>query len=266
MFYLLSKLFWVAAQPLSIIVLLVLAGTVLFAFGRRRLGFVANVAAMLVLALCGFTSLGFLLIGPLEDRFGRPAAMPETVDAIIVLGGSTLGRVSAARGVAELNDAGDRLTEAVVLARRYPLARIVFSGGVGMFEPGGEPEAATAERLLLAMGIAPERLVLEDQSRNTDENAELTSALLGDDIGTVLLVTSAFHMPRSVGLFRRVGVEVVAWPTDYRSSGKEGFALELANPMHNMNTVGIAVKEWIGLAVYYWTGRIDDMFPTQISN
>lgn len=266
MFYLLSKIFWVVAQPLSIILLLVLTGTMLFLFGRRRLGFTANAAAMLVLVLCGFTSLGFLLIGPLENRFSRPTAMPETVDAIIVLGGSTLGRVSAARGVAELNEAGDRLTEAVVLARRYPLARIVFSGGVGMFEPGGEPEAATAERLLLAMGIPPERLVLEDQSRNTDENAELTAALLGDDAGTVLLVTSAFHMPRSVGLFRSVGVEVVAWPTDYRSSGEEGFAVEVANPMHNMNTVSIALKEWIGLAAYYWTGRIDDLFPAQASN
>lgn len=266
MFYLLSKVFWVVAQPLTIILLLVLAGTMLFAFGRRRLALAANIAAMLVLALCGFTSLGFLLIGPLENRFSRPTTMPETVDAIVVLGGSTLGRVSTARGVAELNDAGDRLTEAVVLARRYPLARIVFSGGVGVFEPGGEPEAATAERLLLAMGIAPERLVLEDQSRNTDENAELTSALLGDDVGTVLLVTSAFHMPRSVGLFRSVGIDVVAWPTDYRSSGEEGFGLDVANPMHNMNTASIAAKEWIGLAVYHWTGRIDDMLPAQASN
>lgn len=266
MFYLLSKLFWVVAQPLSIVLLLILAGTVLFAFGRRRLALATNIAAILVLALCSFTTLGFLLIGPLEDRFSRPATMPETVDAIIVLGGSTLGRVSAARGVAELNDAGDRLTEAVALARRYPLARIVFSGGVGMFEPGGEPEAATAERLLLAMGIAPERLVLEGQSRNTHENAELTSALLGDDAGTVLLVTSAFHMPRSVGLFRSVGMEVVAWPTDYRSSGEEGFALDVANPVHNINTVSIAVKEWIGLAAYHWTGRIDDILPAQVSN
>lgn len=266
MFYLLSKLFWIVAQPLSVILLLTLAGTLLLFFGRWRLGMAANAAAMLTLAVCGFTSFGFLLIRPLEDRFSRPATMPETVDTIVVLGGSTLARVSTARGVAELNDAGDRLTEAVALARRYPQARIVFSGGVGMLEPEGEPEAATAKRFLLAMGIAPTRLVLEDQSRNTDENAELTSALLGDEGGTVLLVTSAFHMPRSVGLFRRVGVAVVAWPTDYRSSGEEGFALDLANPVHNMNTVSIALKEWIGLVAYQWTGRIDEVLPAQLSN
>ncbi|WP_332700179.1 YdcF family protein [Devosia sp.] len=266
MFYLLAKAFWVIAQPLSIIVLLMLAGIVLLALGRRRLGLAAHIGALSVLVLCGFTSFGVLLIRPLEERFTRPSPMPETVDAIIVLGGSTLARISTARGVAELNDAGDRLTDAVVLARRYPEARIVFSGGVGLMEPGGEPEAATAERLLLAMGIAPARLVLEDRSRNTDENADLTAAMLGNDTGTALLVTSAFHMPRSVGLFRRVGLDVVPWPTDYRSSGQEGFGLDFANPVHSLNTASIAMKEWIGLAVYHWTGRIDSILPAQASN
>lgn len=266
MFYLAAKLFWVVAQPLSVIALLILTGIILFMLGRRRMGFVAHVGALAMLILCGFTSLGALLIRPLEDSFARPLAMPETVEVIIVLGGSTLARVSTARGVAELNDAGDRLTDAVMLARRYPQARILFSGGVGLFEPGGETEAATAERLLLAMGVPPERLMLENQSRNTDENAEYTLAALGANPGTALLVTSAFHMPRSVGLFRRVGIDVVPWPTDYRSSGQEGFGLDFANPVHNLNTTSIAIKEWIGLAAYHWTGRIDSILPAQVSN
>lgn len=265
MFYLLSKIFWVVAQPLSIAALLVLAGLVLLAFRRHRLGLVAAGAGLLVLVLAGFTSLGFLLIQPLESRFARPAEMPERVDTIIVLGGSTLARVSTARGLAELNEAGDRLVEAAILARRYPEARVAFSGGVGLLEPG-EAEAVTAERLLLALGVAPERLVLEGESRNTDENADLTAALLGEDRGTVLLITSAFHMPRSMGLFRRVGIEAVPWPTDYRSSGAEGFGLDLANPVHNLNTTSIAIKEWIGLFAYRWTGRIDTIFPAQSSN
>lgn len=265
MFYILSKLFWVVAQPLGIIVLLLLAGIVLVALGRKRLGMAANIVAALTLGLCAFSSLGFLIIRPLEDRFTRPAEMPATIDAIIVLGGSTHARVSTARGVSELNEAGDRLTEAVVLARRYPQARIIFSGGAGILDQG-EAEAATAERFFLAMGIERERLVLEGESRNTDENAELTAAMMGDVSGPVMLVTSAFHMPRSVGLFRRVGIEVVPWPTDYRSSGREGFGLDVANPVHNVNTTSIAMKEWIGLAVYHWTGRIDAILPAQASN
>lgn len=266
MFYVLSKIFWVAVQPLSIILLLIVLGAVLAVFGRRRLGVAASSAAVLALLLSAFTSFGFLIIGPLEDRFERPATMPETVEAIIVLGGSTLARVSTARRVAELNDAGDRLAEAVRLARLYPDARVVFTGGAGLLEPNAEPEAATAERFFLGMGLAPERLVLENQSRNTDENADFTAALLEGVQGPVLLVTSAFHMPRAVGLFRRVGIEVIPWPTDYRSAGTEGFGIDVANPAHNMNTTGIALKEWIGLLAYYWTGRIETLFPAQASN
>ena len=266
MFYLLSKIFWVVAQPLSIAALLVLLGLILVAFRRRRLGLVSGGAGLLVLVLAGFTSLGFLLIQPLENRFVRPAEMPERVDTIIVLGGSTLARVSTVRGLAELNEGGDRLVEAAILARRYPEARVVFSGGAGLLEPGAESESVTAERLLLALGVAPDRLVLEGESRNTDENAGLTAELLGEDRGNVVLITSAFHMPRSMGLFRRVGIEALPWPTDYRSSGEEGFGIDIANPVHNLNTASVATKEWIGLLAYHWTGRIDTLFPAQISN
>ena len=264
LFYILAKIFWVVAQPISIVALLILAGIVLLAFGWRRLGIASSAAALIVLVLCGFTSLGAIIIRPLEERFVRPATMPDSVDAIIVLGGSTLARVSTARDVAELNEAGDRLTDAVMLARRYPEAQIVYSGGAGLLDPG-EPEAATAERFFISMGIAAGRLVLEDQSRNTDENAELTAQMFGSG-GNALLVTSAFHMPRSVGLFRRVGLDVVPWPTDYRGSGRESFGFDFANPVHNLNTTSIAVKEWIGLLVYHWTGRIDTVLPAQTSN
>ena len=260
-FYLISKVFWVVAQPLSLVMLLMLLGISLVALRRPRLGVSASIFALGILILSGFTSLGALMIQPLENRFVRPEPMPASVDAIIVLGGSTLARVSKARGVAELNEAGDRLTDAVVLARLYPAAQIVYSGGVGMMDPGGEAEANTAQRFFIAMGIAPDRLVLEDQSLNTQDNAEMTAAMLGTGTGTTLLVTSAFHMPRSIGLFRRAGLNILAWPTDYRSSGQEVMGFDFANPVHNLNTTTVAMKEWIGLLVYHWTGRIDDILP-----
>lgn len=265
MFYLAAKVFWVVAQPVSLVALLLVASVILLSWGRRRLGLSTTAVALLLLLLCGFTSLGAMIIRPLEDRFTRPSVMPETVDSIIVLGGSTLARVSTGRGVAELNEAGDRLTDAVALARLYPEAKIVFSGGEGIIDRG-EPEAATAERFLLSQGIAPQRLVLEDQARNTDENAELTAEMLGEAGGRSILVTSAFHMPRSMGLFRRVGLDVVPWPTDYRSSGQESFGFDFANPIHNLNVSSVAIKEWIGLLVYSWTGRIDTVLPAQTSN
>ena len=266
MFFVISKVFWALAQPISLTFLLLLLGWLLTLLRRRRFGLTIGALGLLVFFASAFTTLGFLLLAPLEDRFTRPAVPPASVDTIIMLGGATSGRVSAQRQVAELTEAGDRLTETLWLAMRYPDAQIVLSGGSGLLITDGEPEAETAARFFEAHGIDRARLVLESASRNTDENAELTKAMLGDEAGTVVLVTSAFHMPRSVGLFRQVGIDVIAWPTDYRTAGDEGLNIALVNPVLNIDTTGVALKEWIGLAVYSWTGRTEEFLPAQTSN
>lgn len=266
MFYIISKVFWALVQPISLSFLLVVIGLALVMAGRRRLGVVLGLAGALVLGVASFTNIGAVLIAPLEARFERPAVLPEQVDTIVLLGGATSARISTARQVTETSEAGDRLIETLWLAQRYPAARIVLTGGVAGLMPGAETEAATMQRLLMGFGIAPERLVLEGDARNTDENAEYTKALLGPEPGVVLLVTSAFHMPRSVGLFRKVGVDVVAWPTDYRSTGEEGFGIDIVEPTANLQTAATATKEWIGLAVYHWTGKTDELLPGQASN
>ncbi len=266
MFFVASKVFWLLAQPLSVVFLLVLAGLIALLVGRRRLAATGLVLALLVHGLVSFTSLGFLLIQPLEARFSVPDEPPERVGAIIMLGGATLARVSTVRQVAELNAAGDRLVTTLWLAQRYPEAPVVLSGGTGLLSGKTESEATTAERLLVAHGIARDRLRLEGQSRNTDENAALTRDLLAEVDGPVVLVTSAFHMPRSVALFEEQGIPVVPWPTDYRSSGNEGFGIDIANPVHNLDVASIAIKEWIGLVAYHWTGRTSELLPAQASN
>lgn len=261
MFFLISKIFWALVQPLSATLLLVLLGVVLAAMGKRRLGISAGVLGVLVLGLTGFTTLGALMIAPLEDRFERPAQMPEAVAAIVMLGGASSGSVSAARGLTELTVAGDRFVETLRLAQLYPQAKVVITGGVGSIESEGETEAATAERFFTGLGIAPERLVLEDQARNTAENADFTAALLGELDGPAVMVTSAFHMPRSMGLFRKAGLEMLPWPTDYRSTGEESVGFDIRNPVDNLTTATTAMKEWIGLLVYHWSGKIDELLP-----
>ena len=265
MFFVASKVFWGLAQPLSLSLLLLLVAVALFWWRRRRSGLAVAAAGLAVLGLSSFTSLGFAVIGPLEARFERPAEMPAEVGTIVMLGGATVSRVSTTRGVPEMNEAGDRLSETLRLAQLYPEARILLSGGVGLMVPDSEPEAVTAQRFLQQLGIAPERLILEGDSRNTDENAALSRELLADRPGAVVLVTSAFHMPRSVGLFRKQGIEVIAWPTDYRSTGEEGLGVDVVNPVYNLETTTAAVREWIGLVAYRMTGRIDDILPAQTS-
>lgn len=259
-FFYASKIFWAIAQPLSIILLLAILGLVLMLLRRRWLAIAAQALSAALLLLTAFTSLGAMLIQPLENRFAQPE-LPEAVSAILVLGGATSSRIGAARGVTELNSAGDRMTAALVMARRFPDAPIIFTGGVGALIAEGETEASSAGRFFIDQGIDPSRLVLEDTARNTDENVQLTAGLVGNDGGPALLITSAFHMPRSIGLFRKAGVDVVPWPVDYRSTGREGFAIDVANPVLNIESSGIALREWIGLVAYYWTGRIDEVFP-----
>lgn len=259
MFFLLSKMFWLIVQPISVILLLILGALVCSAFHKRRTSIIFLATAIVFTVLAGFSNVGAVLIAPLENRFER-AELPDDLDTILVLGGATYGRISAARGVSELNSAGDRFVEAVTLAQRYPQAKIVFSGGSGLILPEAETEAESAERLFVQLGIDPSRLVLEGQSRNTAENAAFTAELLQAS-SSIALVTSSFHMPRSVGLFRAQGVEILPWPTDYRSPGNERFGFDFANPMLNLEVLGVAIREWIGLVAYKQTGRIADVFP-----
>ncbi|KKB80254.1 hypothetical protein VW35_07540 [Devosia soli] len=261
MFFIASKVFWILAQPLSVVFLIVLIGLILVLIGRRRLGVAALVMGLLVHGTVSFTNLGYLILQPLEDRFQAPTNPPSEVDAIIMLGGATLGRPSAARQIAELNDAGDRLTTTLWLAGQYPAAKILISGGSGVMSGEGEAEATTAQRFFLAQGINAGRLVLEGDSRNTDENVANTKAFLDADADRLILVTSAFHMPRSVGIFRKAGIEVIPWPTDYRTPGPDNFGVDLANPVQNLLVSTVGIKEWIGLLIYYWTGKTTELLP-----
>jgi uncharacterized SAM-binding protein YcdF (DUF218 family) len=262
MFFYLSKIFGFFIQPLNFSILLLAAGLLAMCLGWRRTGLTLDIAAAAILILSAWTSFGAVLLNPLEERFPRPASLPETVDGIVVLGGGFEGAVNLARGGYEMNSGGDRFVEAAILARRYPAAKIVVTGGTGALILKGEGDAVTAPRLLTALGVESARLILEKKSRNTHENAVFTKELVTPQPGeTWLLVTSAFHMPRSMGLFRKAAFDVLPWPVDYRTSGKEGFGLFRDNAADAVQNTTVAIREWIGLFAYWLSGRIDEPFP-----
>lgn len=263
MFFYLSKIFWFIAQPLNFSILLMGLTFIALILARRRTAMFTMACAFLILALGAWTSLGAMLMHPLEDRFQRPASLPEKVDGIVVLGGGFEAGVNLVRGGYELNSSGDRFVEAAILGVRHPEAKLVVTGGAGTIILEGEADGTTAPKLLTGLGIAPERLILESQSRNTYENAVFTKEIVNAKPGeTWLLVTSAFHMPRSVGLFRKAGFDVVPWPSDYRTSGKETFGVAQDNPQDSLQNMSMAFREWIGLFVYWMTGRIDQLLPS----
>lgn len=261
MFFYLSKVFWFFIQPLNLTIFLLLAGLVAAMIGRRRLAVTGSVLAFLILGLSAWTSLGAMMLNPLEERFARPP-LPEKVDGIVVLGGGFEGAINLVRGGYELNSGGDRMVETAILARRFPTAKVVVSGGTGELFLEGEGDAATAPRLLTALGVTADRLILENKSRNTYENAVFTKELVTPKPGeSWLLVTSAFHMPRAKALFDKAGFATIPWPVDYRTTGREGIGLFRDNPADSLQVTTMATREWIGLFAYWISGRIDQPFP-----
>lgn len=261
MFFTTSKLLWFLAQPVTLIFgLLVLAFLLGFTRHRRTMR-ICLASALLILGLSAYTNLGYVALQPLEQRFARPAP-PARVTGIIVLGGAMDTEINAIRLGYELNRSGDRFVEALRLAQLYPDAKILISGGSGALFPEGDTEAAAGARFFRELGIDPDRIIEEDGSRNTDENVQLTRQLVNPQPGdTWLLVTSAFHMPRSVGIFRKAEFPVVPWPTDYFTSGQDTFGLRLDQPAEGISVTTRAMREWIGLVAYWASGKSSDLFP-----
>lgn len=260
--FLLSKIFWLFAQPLSLAFLAAFTGLLTTAAGLRRIGAGLGLLGALVLFVSLFTTTGSYFLQRLEDRFPRPAEPPSTLSCIIVLGGAFENEVMASRGGIEFNQAADRFIEAATLAKRYPQARILVSGGDGSFSGTYDGDAKASAAFFAAFGIAPERLIREEQSRTTFENARNTEELLTENgLSNCALVTSAFHMPRSVGLFRTLGLKVTPWPADYRTSGTVKLGFDFTQPSLNAQLTTTAMREWIGLAAYAYGGRTHSLFP-----
>jgi uncharacterized SAM-binding protein YcdF (DUF218 family) len=262
--FVLSKLLWIVVAPGNLLLVMLIIGVVVAAWSRRRRGF-----GLIVVATIGFLSIAALPIGlwlaaPLEDSF--PAiAVPARVDGIVVLGGSVDPGISQSRGQVALVAAAGRVTETVILARRFPDARVVISGGDASLFPAARSEAAATRDLLVDLGVAAERIVLEGNSRNTYENAAMSHAAAQPKAGeTWLLVTSAMHMPRAVGCFRHAGWTIIPYPVDYHTAPKSRTISELRPGLllaDNLVLLTLAVKEWLGLAADYALGRIDALLP-----
>lgn len=262
MFFIASKVLWFFTAPVNLLLAAALAGAAISAGRHARAGRRIAIASTALLILIGILPVGALLIAPLEDRFPPPDAAMAPPYGIIVLGGAIDDQLGRIRHQVILDEGATRLTEAVALSRRFPQARVVYTGGSNSLSDSQTTEAHDGGLLLTALGVDPDRILLEDRSRNTDENARFTRDLVHPESSQVwLLVTSAYHMPRSMGLFRKAGFNVVAYPVDYRSPGGAG-GWRLSNEAwRGLRLLDVALHEWVGLVAYYASGKIDALFP-----
>lgn len=262
MFFVLSKILGFFAQPSNAVATLCLIGLCLLATRWRRAGTRLLALGIAALLLFGYSPAGSLLLLSLSERFPAWQFDGRAPDGIIVLGGAIDAEATAARRSLELDNSAERIFAMLELARRFPQAKIVFSGGSGALLRDAVSEAPIAGRLLRDYGVSSERIVLEEASRSTAENAAFTRDLVAPKPGEGwLLVTSAVHMPRAIGAFRAAGFAIDAYPVDWRSRGWSDGALPFDKLSAGLARTDVAVHEWIGLIAYWLGGKSSALLP-----
>jgi uncharacterized SAM-binding protein YcdF (DUF218 family) len=256
-FFFASKLLWLVTAPDTVwLELLVLA----FLFRTRRWArrLTGLLLVLAILAVAGKPAQ--YLAQPLENRFPHPG-WPACVHGILMLGGGEGPLITASRGVPEITEGAPRLIAAIELLRRYPEAQLIFAGGSGdMLQP--EPtEAGTIKAALEQLGIDLGRVRFEDKSRNTWENEVNAMAIAAPEPEQRwVLITSAMHTPRAVGIARRLGWSFLPWPVDYTTlpDGPMRSEGHFAKYLWDFSNV---THEWLGLLAYWLTGRSAELFP-----
>jgi uncharacterized SAM-binding protein YcdF (DUF218 family) len=264
-FFAVSKLLAFFEEPSNVIILAGLVGLVLTRTRYARWGWRLAVASLVAVALIGFLPIGRALTIALENRFPRweEAGPPPT--GIVVLGGAVNAYRLATRGQVGLTDAAERIVVVPELARKFPDVKIVYSGGdPGLFTQRGN-EADVAPALFESLGVPRSRIMLENRSRNTAENAAYSKALVAPKPGERwLLVTSAMHMPRAIGAFREAGFPVEAYPVDYQTNGWQDLRNIFGSLSGGLGQLDGALHEWIGLIAYRLTGKSSALFPAPL--
>lgn len=204
------------------------------------------------LVIClGFLPIGMVLLYPLENRFVSNDIGDITIApvGIIVLGGAVEFGLTESRRTYTLSNSGERVLEGILLAKRFPNTKIIVNDVETIF-------------YMNEVGVSKDRIFLEKKSRNTFENAEYTRGkLLEASEGYWLLVTSARHMPRAVGSFCKLGLDIVPWPVDYRTPSSFSWSLLQYEFSEKLEAMDLATKEWLGLVAYRFAGKTDALFP-----
>ena len=254
-----SKLAWGLIRPSTILLLLAIVGMGMLLYSRySRWGERFLRVGLMGLVLTAVAPVGVWLLRPLESRFPSASITASHVDGIILLGGGVDLRQSLRSGAPTLNERSGGFIAFAALARRYPTARLVFTGGSGNLMPGQGSEADVAHEVFGGMGIAEDRVTYERRSRNTRENALYTWRLLHPHAGqTWLLVASAADMPRAVGCFRQLNWPVVPVPVDYHAGAADWFP----GVVKGLSNVDWAAHEWTGLLYYRLRGWSASLFP-----
>jgi uncharacterized SAM-binding protein YcdF (DUF218 family) len=259
-FFTISKIAGFFINPLNAIFVLFLIVTLCLCLGKNSIARKLSMFITAIFVSLLFVPVGDILLQPLEKRFSMLNELPEKVDGIILLGGAQQPLLTRHYGQPSINGHAERMTTFLALARRYPNAKLVSSGGSGDILNQDVGEEHTIRLFLKEQSFDPNRVIYESKSRNTYENVIYSKELVSPKKGeTWLMIMSAASMPRAMGIFQKFDWTVVPVPCDYQSlPPKFGVSLDLIGQMNKIND---ALHEWVGLAVYYATDKSASFFP-----
>lgn len=265
LFFVFSKVAWVVLSPTMLLSLLVILGTLFLLAGYRQRALKVLLPTSLIYLSLMVMPVGDWLIQPLEKRIQPPQQLPSTIDGIIVLGGGEDIATTISWQQPQTGEAGDRYFGVAYLAGKYPQVPVIFTGGNNSLRfDAGETPAQLNRQLLTWVGIDEQRLIIEPQSRNTHENFLRLKTVLPKRNGLYLLVTSAYHMPRTIGVAEKQGVTVIPYPVDYRSQKADMRKINFAL-YEQLEKLETAWREWVGLTAYFITGKTSHWFPAMLA-
>jgi len=258
-FLIASKTVWLLIRPETLLVALFAMALIFLWLGRTVAASRSLAGALTLTIVIGVFPIGNFVLNPLERAYSAQPTVTQPA-GILVLGGAEDQAPDYAGKTAMVNDAGERLIAAMQLARQYPAAVVLYTGGKMALTPVAQGTFELGPDILRQLGLSEDRMIIEGRSRTTAENAALARAMAPDAEGPWILVTSAFHMPRALGTFCAAGWRnLVPYPTDYRGGKiREQIGWNLGENLMDLN---IGVKEWVGLLAYRITGRTETFFP-----
>ncbi len=261
LFFWASKLIWCLISPDVLLGLGLVWVWVLLWRKRTRTATWVLGFELLVMVVIGVWPVGEWAFYPLDQRFETNPELPDHVHGVIVLGGAEDAVLSSLWKQPEVHRGAERLLAFMAMARRFPDAKLVFTGGTGSMVNQGSSGADCVAQLFEQQGLDASRVVFERESRNTFENVILTQKLVepGKNEHWVV-ITSAWHMPRTLGIFRQAGWSVIPWPVDHWSQPGRLWRAQW-DPAGHLYDLKTAVKEWVGLLAYYVTGKTSAIFP-----
>lgn len=262
-FYYLSKIIWFFISPDTLLLVLILASLLSLFINKIFMAKLLLLVSSIALLIFSILPVGEWLLYPLENRFTTNPELPEKIDGIIVLSGAEDAYLSSLWNQVELGSASERILSFMALGKKFPDAKLIFTGGTGSLTEQRFKAADVAKELFQQLEFDTSGIIFERESRNTYENVLYSKNLIPTTSGTNwILITTSWHMPRAVGIFCKQNWPAIPFPVDHQSRKNNLIRInfDLAG---NIVTFKTAIKEWTGLLAYYLAGKTTSLLPSR---